>query len=100
MGLALRQRQRQEPWAAFKACVLRIACMYGSVSQKEKEREQEREWEVAVRGHTCEYIDDQAGRRGVVINTHGSSLLARGQPWTLTHIRPFPERPAEHVKAR
>jgi hypothetical protein len=70
MGLALRQRQRQEPWAAFKACVLRIACMYGSVSQKEKEREQEGEWEVAVRGHTCEYIDDQAGRRGVVINTY------------------------------
>ena len=59
-----------------------------------------REGEMAVRSHTCKYINMTRQRRGAVINTHLDRHFAHEGSLGLTHIRPLPEPPAEHVKAR
>jgi hypothetical protein len=96
MGRALRRGQRQGPWQHSRhACCV---CVYGSVSQKEKEREEESGKLQSEVTHTSTPMTT-AGRRGAVINTiQGSSLLVWHEG-SLGHP-PFPEPPAEHVKAR
>jgi hypothetical protein len=86
---------------------MRIACcvcVYGSGTQKDEERERETaetgklQFKVAHVSTSTFNSDPKAGA-GQSSNTYRDRHFwgARGQPWTHP---PFPEPPAEHVKAR
>jgi hypothetical protein len=86
---------------------MRIACcvyVYGSVSQKDEERERETAETGKLQSKvahvsTSTFNSDQKAGAGQSSNTYRDRHFwgARGQPWTHP---PFPESPAEHVKAR